>query len=204
MSRVIVRIDSREDDVEMLCVNRGTEIWKKLSLKEFTSILRKRIPGAFKDSKPKLLDPGVIAVGDGVTIIRRPSGRRIVSHSGKAYEINFPNALYVVRHSETKVGSVDAYVYFSWQGKDTQLYLMPMPNMTMSQHMCLGTADRSIKNRDVCSALERIIDASYTHDHVDNMVENTSTVKWFRHLKTAKVKKKEIKPAGIKVADLVS
>lgn len=202
MSQVIVRISSNEDDVEMLLVDKGSEIWKKLSFKEFYSILRKRVPGAFKDSKPVYLDPCVIAAGEGVSIIKKPAHRRIVTYSGKAYEINFPNSLYVIRHSLTKVDAVDAYTFFDWQGRGTALYLMPMPNMTQSQHMCLGTARREITQNDLCGALERILDASYTHDHVDNMKQRTSTVKWFLHLKKNSVKITDVKSAGITVADL--
>ena len=202
MSQVIVRISSNENDVEMLLVDKGSEIWKKLSFKEFYSILRKRVPGAFKDSKPVYLDPCIIAAGEGVSIIKKPAHRRVVTYSGKAYEINFPNALYVIRHSLTKVNTVNAYTFFDWQGRNTALYLMPMPNMTSSERMCLGTAERTIRHHDLPEALERILDASYTHDHVDNMKQKTSTVKWFLYLKKNSVKKTDVKSAGITVADL--
>ena len=68
-----------------------------------------------------------------------------------------------------------------------------MPNMTGSDHMCIGTADRNIIDGNVIDAVERIVDAEYTHDHVDNLKEQTSTLKWFRHLRNHKVRRSDLK-----------
>lgn len=189
MTQMICRIDSNCPDMDVLFVEDGAEIWKSVSAQRFAFMVDS-ICSEQKGTgeKPKWLADGILAIGDNSMVIRKESHKQIVSFQGKAYEINFPNAVYLVTFLRQQILNVSAYTYFDWQGINTRLYYMPMPNMTSTEHMCIGSGDRHIDDGDVVTALDRILDAEYTHDHVDNLRKHTSTLKWFRFLKNGTAK----------------
>lgn len=204
MTQLICRIDTKCPDVELLQVkDNSEEIWKSLSLREFYKILQRKVPDEISRGKPRMIDSTEIAACNGKAVFRIPEHKRIVTYAGKAYRINFPNAVYEVSHSETRVIKIKAWTYIRWQGRETVLYLMPMPNMTSSENMCMGSADRKIRKGQLHEALDRILDAAYTHDHVDNVKEQTSTHRWFAYLKKNHVKATDLKKPVCKLSDLV-
>ena len=77
-----------------------------------------------------------------------------------------------------------------------------MTNMTMSENMCIGTADRKI-NTDVFETVESIVDSQYTHDSVDNLRKKMSTIKWFRYLKNNHLQRSDLQSPICSLKDLV-
>lgn len=204
MSQLICRISNKNPDVEILKVDHGKEIWKSVSVNTFVRKIEKYAYKKDKHSKdkPKLVNVEILAISTNQVIYRQPEHRRIVTYAGKAYTINFPNAIYHVRYTSEKVTSISMYTYFRYKGIETELYRFPMPNMTMSERMCIGTADRNIKN-DVFETVESIVDSQYTHDSVDNLKNTTSTIKWFRYLAENHLRRSDLKHPICKLKDLV-
>lgn len=204
MKQMVVRISSGREDAEILIKDGRKQIWKSVDLKKLRERIDKYINrGDIAHKRPKLLDPRILAMNDTTLIYRETEKRRMVFYGGKPYEINFPAVLYVVGHNETRVDEIKCYTYFGWRGLKTQLYLFPMPNMTSSERMCMGSADKTIIDGNVIDAVERIVDAEYTHDHVDNVRKSTSTVKWLRMLKTEHVTADLLKKPVCRFEDLV-
>ena len=190
MTQMIARIDSNESDVDILFVEDNEEIWKTVSAKVFMDEIDRICTAASPSiAKPRWIDDSILAISNTSALIRQKGHRRIVIYAGKAYEINFPNAIYLIHCSSSAIRRVNSYTYFDWLGKDTLLYNMPMPNMTGSESMCLGTADRHIEDGNILAALERIMHAEYTHDHVDNLKDRMSTLRWFEYLSKNRLKK---------------
>ncbi|MCH4182968.1 MAG: hypothetical protein LKF48_07420 [Prevotella sp.] len=184
MMEAIVRLNNKSHDAQILINQSGKEIFKDISMDELYKII-----GQYRSKKGnsrrehiKLLNPSILAIGNGVTVIRQPEHKRIVLYGNKSYNINFPAAIYFVRHEETRINEIAAYSYFKWQGLDTVLYKYPMPNMLSGDCICMGSADRQIKD-GIVPALEQIIYASYTHDSVENTKGFKSTLVYFKYLK---------------------
>lgn len=206
MTQMICRIDSNNPDMDVLCVEDGAEIWKSVSVQRFAFMVDS-ICSEQKGTgeKPKWIPAGVLAIGDNSMVIRKEKHKQIVSYHGKAYEINFPDAIYSVSFMKQQIQNIRAYTYFDWKGIDTELYNMPMPNMTATEWMCIGSADRHIDGGDVMTALDRILDAEYTHDHVDNLRKPTSTLRWFRFLKNGSATEKMMREQKkVLLRDIVS
>lgn len=184
MTQMICRLDSQLDDIDLLCVENGEEIWKSVSSTDFVKIVIDTCGEKIRENeRPKWIDKSILALGSTSALIRRNEHEQLVTYAGKAYQINFPNSIYLLNFSQTSILKINAYVFFHWDGLNTKLYNMPMPNMTGSSRMCIGTAERRIEDGDILKALDKILDAEYTHDHVDNLKMPTSTIKWFRMLK---------------------
>ena len=162
MSQLICRISSTNPDVEILSVDREKEIWKSVSVDTFVRKVEKYAYKKDKHSKdkPKLVNVKILAISPNQVIYRQPEHRRIVTYAGKAYTINFPNAIYHVKYTSEKVTSISMYTYMQYRGIETKLYRFPMPNMTMSENMCIGTADRKIKS----TLLEATIHIHFFHE----------------------------------------
>ena len=204
MSQLICRISSTNPDVEILSVDREKEIWKSVSVDTFVRKIEKYAYKKDKHSKdkPKLVNVEILAISPNQVIYRQPEHRRIVTYQGQAYTINFPHAIYYVKYVAKKIESISMYTYFRYKGIETELYRFPMPNMTMSERMCIGTADRKIKT-DVFETVESIVDSQYTHDSVDNLKKTMSTIKWFRYLKNNHLQRSDLKEAICNLKDLV-
>ena len=204
MSQLICRISNTNPDVEILKVDHRKEIWKSVSVDTFVKKIEKyayRTDKHIKD-KPKLVNVEILAISPNQMIYRQPEHRRIVTYAGKAYTINFPNAIYHVKYTSEKVTSISVYAYMQYRGIKTKLYKFPMPNMTMSENMCIGTADRKI-NTDVFETVESIVDSQYTHDSVDNLRKKMSTIKWFRYLKNNHLQRSDLQAPKCSLKDLV-
>lgn len=204
MSQLICRISNTNPDVEILKVDHRKEIWKSVSVDTFAREIEKYTyrKEKYPKEKPKLVNVEILAISPNQVIYRQPEHRRIVTYAGKAYTINFPNAIYHVRYTSEKVTSISVYAYMQYRGIKTKLYKFPMPNMTMSENMCIGTADRKI-NTDVFETVESIVDSQYTHDSVDNLRKKMSTIKWFRYLKNNHLQRSDLQAPTCSLKDLV-
>lgn len=204
MSQLICRISNTNPDVEILKVDHRKEIWKSVSVDTFVREIEKYTyrKEKYPKEKPKLVNVEILAISPNQVIYRQPEHRRIVIYAGKAYTINFPNAIYHVKYTSEKVTSISVYAYMQYRGIETKLYKFPMPNMTMSENMCIGTADRKI-NTDVFETVESIVDSQYTHDSVDNLRKKMSTIKWFRYLKNNHLQRSDLQPPICSLKDLV-
>lgn len=204
MTQLICRFSTRSSDVELLRIENQKEIWKSVSVDELIRKIEKyrnKRRSSIAD-KPRLINVEILALSENQVIYRQPEHRRIVTYQGQAYTINFPNAIYHVKYTSEKVTSISMYAYMQYRGIETKLYRFPMPNMTMSENMCIGTADRKIKT-DVFETVESIVDSQYTHDSVDNLKKTMSTIKWFRHLKNNHLQRSDLKEAICNLKDLV-
>ena len=204
MSQLICRISNTNPDVEILKVDHRKEIWKSVSVDTFVREIEKYTyrKEKYPKEKPKLVNVKILAISPNQVIYRQPEHRRIVTYAGKAYTINFPNAIYHVRYTSEKVTSISVYAYMQYRDIETKLYKFPMPNMTMSENMCIGTADRKI-NTDVFETVESIVDSQYTHDSVDNLRKKMSTIKWFRYLKNNHLQRSDLQSPICSLKDLV-
>lgn len=204
MTQMIARFDTATEDIDILIAEAGEEIMKSFSLKEFKKKLMEMFPDRAVSEKPRLLDHRIIAIGSGSMIFREDAAQKIVNYQKKAFLINFPNQLYSVEHSADRIQRIKIYTWYGSLDQETELYALPMPNMTGSDSLCMGTADRSIQSGDVISAVLKIMDAEYTHDHVDNLREKWSTLKWFTFLQNDTVKAEHLKTPVCKLKDLVT
>ena len=197
MKQMICRITDKSADVQILVKSGTEEIWKTVSLDKFASKIEKYVRKNKRYTKPELLDSRIIAIGTEMLVYRTEEHRRIVIYGRKAHEINYPPCIYFVAYRGSNIDEIRCFTYTEYKGADTKLYLMPMPNMTVSERMCIGTGSRKIINRNVIEAVEQIVDAEYTHDSVDNLKEQWSTKRWFAHLKRGHVPVDQLIPAGI-------
>lgn len=204
MTQLICRFSTRSSDVELLRVENQKEIWKSVSVDELIKKIEKyrnKRRSSITD-KPRLINVEILALSENQVIYRQPEHRRIVTYQGQAYTINFPHAIYHVKYVAKKIESISMYAYVQYRGIETKLYKFPMPNMTMSENMCIGTADRKIKT-DVFETVESIVDSQYTHDSVDNLKKTMSTIKWFRHLKNNHLQRSDLQSPICSLKDLV-
>lgn len=204
MTQLICRFSTRNSDVELLRVENQKEIWKSVSVDELIRKIEKyrnKRRSSITD-KPRLINVEILALSENQVIYRQPEHRRIVTYQGQAYTINFPHAIYHVKYVAKKIESISMYTYFRYRGIETKLYKFPMPNMTMSENMCIGTADRKI-NTDVFETVESIVDSQYMHDSVDNLRKKMSTIKWFRYLKNNHLQRSDLQSPVCSLKDLV-
>lgn len=204
MTQLICRFSTRSSDVELLRVENQKEIWKSVSVDELIRKIEKyrnKRRSSIAD-KPRLINVEILALSENQVIYRQPEHRRIVTYQGQAYTINFPHAIYHVKYVAKKIESISMYAYMQYRGIETKLYKFPMPNMTMSENMCIGTADRKI-NTDVFETVESIVDSQYTHDSVDNLRKKMSTIKWFRYLKNNHLQRSDLQSPVCSLKDLV-
>lgn len=204
MTQLICRFSTRNSDVELLRVENQKEIWKSVSVDELIRKIEKyrnKRRSSIAD-KPRLINVEILALSENQVIYRQPEHRRIVTYQGQAYTINFPHAIYHVKYVAKKIESISMYTYMQYRGIETKLYRFPMPNMTMSENMCIGTADRKIKT-DVFETVESIVDSQYTHDSVDNLRKKMSTIKWFRYLKNNHLQRSDLQAPKCSLKDLV-
>ena len=204
MKQAIIRVATDREDAELLISEDDQQIWKHINIEELRNLLNDFMPkGGGQQFMPRLIDKRIIAEGRGVILFRETEHQRLVFYGGRSYRINYPNCLYEVRYSGDRIDKIDCYTWFKWSGIYTVLYLFPMPNMMSGASMCIGTADRAVIDGKVIEAVERIVDAEYTHDHVDNLCKPQSTVKWFRHLKKDRVQSSDLKKPVKKLYQLV-
>lgn len=188
MEEMIIRLTDRSNDAEILvhdCV-KDKDIFKAVSIKDLVCKMKKTFPEATDIDNYKedmiSIDEDVIAVSPKCIVVKQPEHKEIVMYAGKAFEINYPNSIYAIKHSEQKVKDIVAYCYKKLEGMQTQLYRHAMPNMFYDDKICMGTADRKIEPKNYKVALNRILYTQFTHAKPDNIKGFEGTSDYFRYL----------------------
>ena len=215
MTELIARITSESNTVEVAFKehNRNEPLFKKIETQEFCKIIRKSFERKAENTVPTknivLLSPQIIAVDEHFAVIRQEGKKRIVNYaegnSGKmlVYNINFPNAIYIVYFSHERVGSIECYSYKEYKAEETELYEYPMPNELSGNKMCIGNAERKIVDKDVVGALERIIFTPYSHSTFSGMNGFSMTKTYFEYLEDNEFPYKLMKPLNNKLKDVL-
>lgn len=187
MKQVILRIRSDEEDVEMLQydTSKKSEMFSKADKKTVCDFLTSQFITKDKTHKNRsftLTEKGIIAFDDDCIIVNQPEHNRIVIYDNKSYRINFPNSIYIIRHDAVRILDIEAFMYAKYEGVNTVLFKYAMPNMLGENKICMGSADKKIKNNDPVDALENIIFATYSHRTVNNIKSFSGTESYFEYL----------------------
>lgn len=210
MKEIIVRISSVNDYVELAYKeNENETIFKKMDSDKYVELINNTLK---KDTnhhvkKLKLLDQQIIAIDEHYVVVKQSQSRKIVTYSSgdkiETYKINFPNAIYIVQIQNEKISQIECYSYKKYLAEETELFEYPMPNELTQNLMCIGTADRTIKDGNVIEALERIIFTPYSHSTFSGMNGFSNTVKYFEYLEKNKFPYKFMKPLRKKLKDVL-
>lgn len=186
MKELIFRVTDENSDIEIL--NHDTiskrDYFSVTSLSDVIEKLKELDTNHYgqQDYHMTFIDDSVIGIGQHVVMIKQPEHKRIVTYKGKAYNIMFPNSIYIIHHIHDTINSIDAYCYKEYNGKQTRLYKYAMPNMLTSNRICMGSAPKKIVDDDYVEALERIIFTQYTHVQTDNIKSFKETKTYFEYL----------------------
>lgn len=211
MREIITRINSDADAIEIAYVeNENAPIFKKIEADKYINIVNNTLRNTSSQThkkKLKLLDPHIIAIDEHYVVIKQPEEKKIVTYAEagtvETYKINFPNSIYIVGISQSKITGIECYSYKKYIGEETELYEYPMPNELTRNMMCIGTADRHIKNDNVIEALERIIFTPYSHATFSGMNGFSQTKTYFEYLEKNKFPYKFMKPLKKKLKDIL-
>lgn len=215
MMELIARISSESNAVEIALKENGRNepLFKKIDIQEFCKIIRKSFERKAEDIAPTknivLLNQQIIAIDEHYAVIKQEGKKRIVNYaensSGKmlVYNINFPNAIYIVYFTHERVGSIECYAYKEYKAEETELYEYPMPNELSGNKMCIGNAERKINDKDIVGALERIIFTPYSHPTFSGMNGFSRTKTYFEYLESNDFPYKLMKPLNKKLKDVL-
>lgn len=208
MNEVIARINSLVDYVDIAIKDdHGEAMFKKIAKEEYVKIVNETLKdnSAFVKKNIKLLNQQIIAINEHFAVVRQEGSKKIVTYSinGEAYKINFPNAIYIIEISGAKIRGIECYAYKEYKGEETELYEYPMPNELSGNHMCIGNADRSIKDNDIVGALEKIIFTPYSHTTFSGMNGFSNTQKYFEYLEKNEFPYKLMKSLRKKLGDVL-
>lgn len=202
MREVIMRFSCVHPDVE-LCMKRNKKIiFKKLSIDEVMMLINQCASQTIFSNKINLLSQNVIGMGAGYTVIKQEEHIQYVTFNKTTYKINFPNSIYVVKHDGKKIKSIQNYCYKEYKGGNTELYDYAMPNVLSGNMLCIGTADRAIRNHDVEEALNKIIATPYSHNTFNGINGFSSTIKYFEYLEDNPFPYKLLKKLNRKLKDV--
>lgn len=211
MKEVIARINSLNNHVEIAYKENDNEvIFKKMDTDSYVKLVNDTLKKDDKHytKKLKLLDPQIIAIDEHYVAIKQPQSKKIVTYSAgdkvETYKINFPNAIYIVSTQDSRITTIECYAYKEYKGEDTKLFEYPMPNELTGNLMCIGTADRTIKDDNVIEALERIIFTPYSHSTFSGINGFSQTVKYFEYLEKNDFPYKFLKPLKMKLGDVLN
>lgn len=202
---MIIRIDSKSNDAEILNTDDKREIFKSISLSELCCILKKFVNSSkTKFEKPVVINENIIAYSDDCVVIKQQEHERIILYDKKSYKIKFPHSIYFIYFIEDRIQDIKAYSYKKFNGIETDLYKYPFPNMLSGNRICIGSADKTIKNKNYIKALENVIYATYTHDRMNNEISGfTSTKIYFDYLVKKDFPYKQLISLNLKLKDLV-
>lgn len=201
MKDAIIRLLWDKEDAEVLICEDEKEYFKTIAKDELFNLMQSFLKNE-ANTKPMYIDENIFAYSRGLVGIKQPEHQRIVTYQGKAYNIHFPNAAYLISFSD-EIKNIQAYAYKHWIGPETVLYHYPMPNMLASNSICIGSAPRQIKGTNITAALENIIFTQYTHSTVDGKVKSfNSTKDWFEYLQEHEFPYSLLVPVNKKVGDI--
>ncbi len=202
MSQMVVRFDSNNRDAE-LCIKKGNEIFfKNISVKALVSTLVNNGYTENTSERITILDKQIIAANFRYVVIRQPEHKKIVTLFDKSYMINFPNAIYIVHHHDSKIKKITAFSYKEYEGLETNLYEYPMPNELTENTICMGSAKKEIFNNDYVAALNRVIATPYSHTNFSGIKGFTNSQKWFEYLQKNEFPYKLMRSLNKKLKDI--
>lgn len=215
MKELIARISDTNEDVEIAVKEGNSEpLFKRVMCTEFIDIVNRNFNLHTKISRKnlKLLDPQIIALNEHFVVIRQEEHKKIVTYLNTlatyeseilTYKINFPNAIYIVEMNDRKIRGIECYAYKEFKGENTQLFEYPMPNELSGNRMCIGNADRTIKDGNVVEALERIVFTPYSHTTFSGMNGFSQTKAYFEYLEKNEFPYKMMKSLRKKLKDVL-
>lgn len=136
----------------------------------------------YKKKNLLIVDENLIAINKYCVVTKQPEHKRIVTYKEKAYNINFPNSIYIICHNSNKITQIEAFCYKEYQGMKTELMQYAMPNMLHGNAICMGSAPRDIDPLKYAEALERVIFTQYTHSQFSGVKSFKDTKTYFEHL----------------------
>ena len=206
MSQAIIRLDSANEDAELVVQTSGKVLFKKLSFETLRRIVDHYCPKNHtkKQKNIFIFDETYIGCGDDYVVINQPGCKKYVTLLGKSYKISFPNSIYIVKTNDEKntIIEIVAFSYVEFKGKDTELYEYPMPNELGGNRICMGTADKKIVDGDYVGALERIIATEYTHDTFTGIKGFSVSGNWFDYLSSNEFPYKLMRKLNRKLKDV--
>lgn len=210
MKELIARVSDTDADVEIAIMEGNNEpLFKKITCSEFVDIVNRSFKLHTKVFKKdlKLLNPQIIALDEHYAVIRQEEHKKIVTYLYEneiiTYKINFPNAIYIVEMNDNKIKGIECYAYRKYEGEETKLFEYPMPNELSRNHMCIGNADRKIKDGNIVEALERIIFMPYSHTTFSGMNGFSQTKTYFKYLEKNEFPYKMMKSLRKKLKDVL-
>lgn len=215
MREAIIRVSDSTEDVEILANNLIFEneiVEKKITLGKFAEGINNLLKtNATQKIECDFLEPGVIGFAKVGSlkkyIINQPEHRRYITYSvgkdNQAYEINFPSSIYVVYVNNNRITSITAFMYLTWEGKQTKLYDYAMANMLSDSKICIGNAEKTISNDSIIYSLEKIIYAPYSHETLNNIKGFRSTKSYFDYLENNHIQEKYLHSSSKKLVDIL-
>lgn len=210
MMEMIIRLNSDQLDVEIaMCEDGCNPTFKKMKRSEFVRIVNDHFlhRDDHYQKNIKIIDSQIIALDDHFVVIKQEEHKKIVTYSCGdelfTYKINFPNAIYIVEIDDNKIKSIECYSYKDYEDEKTALYEYPMPNELIGNHMCIGTADRTIKDGNIIEALERIIFTPYSHRTFGGMNGFSQSQAYFEYLEKNDFPYKMMKSLNKKLKDVL-
>jgi hypothetical protein len=202
MKEVIMRFSNVHPDVE-LCIKRNKKIiFKKLSIDEVMMLINQCASQTIFSRKVNLLSQNIIGMGPGYTVIKQEGHIQYVTFNTTTYKIDFPNSIYVVKHDGKKIKSIQNYRYKKYEGGNTELYDYAMPNVLQGNMLCIGSADRTIRNNDIEGALNKIIATPYSHATFNGINGFSTTVAYFEYLEANPFPYKLLRKLNKKLKDV--
>lgn len=203
MREAIIRLNNKKADAE-LCIKENKKItFKMLSKEELISLFNKFLINSPRDkANIKLFSKNTIGAGIDYVVIKQPEHMQYVTYNNCSYKINFPNAIYIIRHDNKNVKGIQCYCYVKFKGGDTELYEYAMPNMLMGNAMCMGSADKRIIDDDIEAALNKIIATPYSHSNFDGIRGFSTTVSYFEYLEANPFPYKLLRKLNKKLRDV--
>lgn len=202
MKELIIKITAKNPDIEILYNDlfNSEIIEKNISLDAFSKVLQ-AITNRNKDTalKCEYLDPSIIGFAEEGSakqyIIHQPAHQRWITYSNsgdnKAYQINFPNSIYIVAVHKDKISEIRAFMYLEWEDLCTKLYRYAMPNMLSGDKICIGSAKKDIE-KNIVETLEAIIYAPYSHETLSNIKTFRKTTDYFEYLTVHEIQKRHL------------
>lgn len=206
MGQIIIRIKDVNEDIEILDYIDGKEYFRVEKFSDFYKKIEKLVKSnktTKRDDLKFIASSQIIAIGNECVVIKQEETKKIVTFEGKAYKINFPNAIYIIEHENEMITGIEAFAFKKYEGLNTKLFRYPLPNMLTGNKICMGSAPKKIKHGNFEKALEAIIFTQYTHRQVDNIKSFSSTKKYFEYIEKKDFPYKLLIPDGNKLRDKI-
>lgn len=194
-------------DAEMLIHDplEQKDLFKAVAIEDLTKSIQEVFAeeGALDKKNLLIVDENLIAINKYCIVTKQPEHKRIVTYKEKAYNINFPNSIYIICHNSDKITQIEAFCYKEYQGLKTELMQYAMPNMLHDNAICIGSAPRDIDPLKYAEALERIIFTQYTHSQFSGVKSFKDTKTYFEYLEKNEYPYHLLMPLNKKLSDIL-